>query len=675
MKSRIGKCNGELSLPILNTMIPKRGLALMVTMVLASCGGGAIDELGVAEPDAAKEVIQEVNTADSLVTSGALGNAGTGLIDAEVNSTDTESGEPVAPVANSAPVSVAPLSSISPELAPVVAAAQPVSSENPEQTFEVPESQLIPSESLEPNMPQPEVEEPAELIPEPIVQPPVEPLSTLDELARESSGESEADNSDSNVGDNANAQSTGAEVSHAVIVGSNPGDATCIHLDGGYADFGTLSKDNWRAWIPDVRYSIGDDFLAVENAGTEGDVIRQKYVPSSIGSARVISASTIPVQKTYRLAQSIYLEPGWDWGGDASQGGKLGFGFGGGTSPSGGSVDYAGFTARIMWRGQLDGTAKIGIYSYAADRPKQYGEDILIENYLAPIGEWINLIIEIQTNSSISSYDGRMRIWLDGEEVLDKQNVGWQLAGGEPSIDSLFYSSFYGGSDSSWAPDTTTYAKVRNVCWSPVIGGYSGIDPDQGRYIVESTAPSGLLSDVGGGNPNITTPDLLISLADGQAEEAKARLEIVAPYFNADDEVIARAAIADIQSARQLLDSRNAHEAVPSSVNHFRDAHERVNLLGGAALGSPPVLSQIGSIEQLILDATLTHIEAYIAQIEELDRFAQCEVVEKSIACEDLYSAYLLIKDHRNQMNTLNITSYYSNAELASYYALNILNE
>jgi len=465
---------------------------------------------------------------------------------------------------------------------------------------------------------------------------------------------------------------TASAISNYIVVGNNPGDASCIHFDGESVDYGDFSRDTWRGWIPSTRFSIGDEFLAVENSSEHGEVIRHKYVPSSRGTERVTAAATLPVQKTYRLAQSIFLEPGWDWGGEKSQGGKMGFGFGGGTSPTGGTIDYAGFTARMMWRGQGDGTAKIGIYSYAADRPKQYGEDILIENYLAPIGEWINLIIEIQTNSSTSSYDGRMRIWLDGEEVLDKQNVGWQLEGNEPSIDSLFYSSFYGGSDASWSPDHTTYQKLRDVCWSAVVDGYSGIDPDAGRFVVNSTYPDSLLSDVGVNTLIPSRSHASLARTDELAEEAKVRLEIEAPAYDSESEQYVRAAVSELRSARQLLNDMVTADST-GLVSHFLYAREMTSILGNSSDQETVDHTRLSTIDNLIIDATRSLVDTYIAKVEELEGFETCEKSPRGLGCEDLLSSYQLILDYSSEMDATNLTNYFTHAELASYHAINLL--
>ena len=270
----------------------------------------------------------------------------------------------------------------------------------------------------------------------------------------------------------------------SIILGGESGGAYCIDLNSVDKKFGELTSSDWKQWVPDFRYSLRDEHLSVEQFDETSGVIRQQFQPAHNGSPRVLMATNLPKHRAYRVKTSILLEPGWEWGGEVSQGGKLGFGLGGGSVPSGGTIDPSGFTARLSWRGARDGsgTAKLGIYSYAADRPKRYGEDNLFA-IDARIGEWMDVIYEINLNSSTSVSDGSMRAWVDGKLVLDRQNVGWQLDGDTPVIDTMYFSSFYGGSTSDWSPSQTTYAKFREICLAPVVDGYSGIDPDAGRIV------------------------------------------------------------------------------------------------------------------------------------------------------------------------------------------------
>ena len=266
-----------------------------------------------------------------------------------------------------------------------------------------------------------------------------------------------------------------------IIVGSNPGDAQCLRLPAASAGFGQVDDGDWSDWIDGVRWAIGSEHLALTGDNSGERSLRQQYVPSSNGSTRVVVATTLPEHRTYRLVQSLLFEENFDWGG-VSEGGKVGFGLSGGTSPTGGKVDPAGFSARLMWRGNNNnGTARVVLYSYAADRPGTYGQSINIGEFQIPVGEWFDIAMEVTVNSSTGASDGSARAWINGELSLERTGIAWQTAGGAPSIDNMYFSSFYGGNNSAWSPDYTTHAQFRDVCWAPVVDGYSGIDPEAGR--------------------------------------------------------------------------------------------------------------------------------------------------------------------------------------------------
>lgn len=273
---------------------------------------------------------------------------------------------------------------------------------------------------------------------------------------------------------------------HAMSIGTPfPSDVHCINFGPSPRDFGAVIDEDWNSWLPGFRFAKGEEHLAVEVVNAETSHLRHNFIPTAEGSDRVVVASDIEHHRTYRISQSVFLEPGWEWGGDTYQGGKLGFGFGGGTAPSGGIIDPAGFTARIMWRGhylgggEYDGTGRLVIYSYAADRPDALGEDYRIGEFSVPIGEWFNIVFEVEANSSITESDGSARAWINGELLLDENDIAWQLAGDRPIIDTLYYSSFYGGASRGWAPSKPTYLKIKDVCWAAVIDGVSGIEPDE----------------------------------------------------------------------------------------------------------------------------------------------------------------------------------------------------
>jgi len=75
---------------------------------------------------------------------------------------------------------------------------------------------------------------------------------------------------------------------------------------------------------------------------------------------------------------------------------------------------------------------------------------------------------------------------------VHRTDMAWQTAGDTPTIDSFLYSTFYGGSGPEWSPDKTTHLRLADVCWAPVVDGYSGIDPDNGRIRApENLRPGG----------------------------------------------------------------------------------------------------------------------------------------------------------------------------------------
>jgi hypothetical protein len=306
--------------------------------------------------------------------------------------------------------------------------------------------------------------------------------------------------------------------SNTIVVGNNPGDARCLTLPSGASGFGSIDRSAWSSWVDGVRFVNGPEFLELPGEADGKRALRQRFVPASNGTARVITGADLPEARTYRLVQSVKFESGWDWGGKY-EGGKIGFGLSGGSSPTGKIVDTAGFSARMMWRGNGDGTGRMVLYSYAADRPRASGEDFRLEPFEAPIGEWFDLVMEIQMNSSTDSADGRMRAWANGQLLLDEGGVAWQTSGGTPVIDNLYFSTFYGGGTSEWSPGGTTYAQFRDVCWAAVVDGYSGIDPDAGR----TQAPDAATLDAGLFNDG---SDLLAQF-EGPKENIRSRLEAI----------------------------------------------------------------------------------------------------------------------------------------------------
>lgn len=247
-------------------------------------------------------------------------------------------------------------------------------------------------------------------------------------------------------------------------------ESQCMNIPDDSLDFGSVNRDKISEWagLEQWKFMTNTDYLAVNRDDAGPAYIRQKFEPTSQGSVRVVGMGVLAPSRVYTLQQSFYLEPGFEWGGQ-DEGGKLGFGLGGGSTPSGGMLDQDGFTARLMWRGNKDGTAHLAVYAYSSDRTQNlpYGDDYPLQDFQIPVGEWFTVTMEITANSNTGKSDGRVRVWADGELKVQRENIHWQARGGDPVVDHLIYSTFHGGNSWHWSPSQSVYARFGDVCWQP----------------------------------------------------------------------------------------------------------------------------------------------------------------------------------------------------------------
>ena len=260
----------------------------------------------------------------------------------------------------------------------------------------------------------------------------------------------------------------------------------CLQFPSESRSLGKVTDDDWRGWVAPqrLRFTGSKQFLELGNAEGKNS-IRAQLVPSSKGTARINAGVDIPSEKSYRLSQSIFLEPGFEWG-RKREGGKIGFGLGGGSAPTGGLIQTDGFTVRFMWRGNGDGTARIVVYSYASDRSQNlpFGDDHPLTGFNVPIGEWFDLTVEVTANSEINVADGTLKAWANGQQLVQLNDIHWQSSGNEPAIQQLRFSTFYGGSSIDWAPNKTTYIRFADICYAPVVDGLSSVDPAIGAEAI-----------------------------------------------------------------------------------------------------------------------------------------------------------------------------------------------
>ncbi len=192
----------------------------------------------------------------------------------------------------------------------------------------------------------------------------------------------------------------------------------------------------------------GNEHVAIAHGGGRS-YLRVRYTATSKGSTQVAAPMSLPDSDDLTLSYSLYLEPGWEF----VKGGKLPGFCGGGRAAGGvGGDGTDGFTARFMWREE----GALVVYAYHPDRPGKWGEDIATGATL-PVGSWVDITQRIQMNDP-GQGNGSVTVWINDEQVLDRTNMRWSTDGSF-NVDELCFSTFYGGSNSSWSPSQTTYAR------------------------------------------------------------------------------------------------------------------------------------------------------------------------------------------------------------------------
>jgi hypothetical protein len=111
-----------------------------------------------------------------------------------------------------------------------------------------------------------------------------------------------------------------------------------------------------------------------------------------------------------------------------------------------------GLSTRYMWR--AGGRAEV--YAYLPTSVEQ-GTSLGRGDWLWPLGRWICVEQEVRLNEP-GRTDGSVTVHLDGTKVLTSSGLEFRTVG-RLGIEGVFFSTFFGGSDPSWATPRTQYAE------------------------------------------------------------------------------------------------------------------------------------------------------------------------------------------------------------------------
>jgi hypothetical protein len=185
-----------------------------------------------------------------------------------------------------------------------------------------------------------------------------------------------------------------------------------------------------------VRYPAGS---ASPNAA------RQEGIP--LGGSQFYADLGIEPQDQLRLSYFVRFSDNFEF----VKGGKLP-GLFGGTGNSGGDIPDGtdGFSTRYMWR--RDGRGEL--YAYLPTSEK-YGTSIGEGSWQFKTGIWHHLE-QIVTLNNPDKTDGRIQVFVDGVEAIDREGLTFRTTA-DLKIEGILFSTFFGGSDSSWATPNDVY--------------------------------------------------------------------------------------------------------------------------------------------------------------------------------------------------------------------------
>lgn len=192
----------------------------------------------------------------------------------------------------------------------------------------------------------------------------------------------------------------------------------------------SLIDDSKFGKVLRVRYPKGSVDPSMAKAGT-----------APLGGAQWYGRLPTPVDKV-RLSYRLRFDPNFDF----AKGGKLP-GLYGGTRVSGGRIPDGtdGFSTRFMWRKGGDGE----VYAYLPTS-ESFGTSLGRGKWKFVPGQWHELVQKVRLNTP-GSDDGSIVVHLDGREVLAVDGLRFRTV---PTlkIEGIFFSTFFGGADASWAP-------------------------------------------------------------------------------------------------------------------------------------------------------------------------------------------------------------------------------
>lgn len=231
-----------------------------------------------------------------------------------------------------------------------------------------------------------------------------------------------------------------------------------FYLDVKDAPIGNLSDQALKEMNDSIYWTYLMGRASVVTDELRGNVLQIYYPKNGFGPEGSGSQflAGLPPRTHYYL--DYYLKFNEDF--DFKIGGKLPGLTSGGSTYTGGTdpVNGEGWSARYMWSSQTNNDAFL--YLYYIDQQDTYGEAVYFGKNFKK-GQWQRITQEIKVNDE-NQNNAEIKVWLDGQLVVHKKDFRLRVA---PNglIDSFYFSTFFGGSDASWAP-----ARDSRICFDEI---------------------------------------------------------------------------------------------------------------------------------------------------------------------------------------------------------------
>ncbi|KAA2266642.1 sugar isomerase [Solihabitans fulvus] len=186
----------------------------------------------------------------------------------------------------------------------------------------------------------------------------------------------------------------------------------------------------------DVTYGKGSSANSCSNCPNPGG--GQFYTDfGQVNHPELKSAQTLD------LKYYVKFPTNYDWG----KAGKLPGLYGGAIGCESGGNHCGGFSTRYMWRGGNPG--EVYFYSPTTSGPTGYGVDLGLGSWhFAADGGWHAIEQQVDRKAQ------QVTVWYDGKQVLNAKTAGISTI----PFSGVFFSTFFGGHDTSWGPKSTVHA-------------------------------------------------------------------------------------------------------------------------------------------------------------------------------------------------------------------------